>query len=181
MSPGKVRTRERIKAAALELFDEQSYGTTTLQDIADRLGLTKAALYYYFKTKDELLEEISAPFLDGFQRIVTDAEARPHAPDELRTLLLALTTHLLGQRRMVTVLAFDRSVTKHAVKQRMHELTDRTVALLVGPQAQPAQVVRARATIGAIMIPVLSLPAETDGADVAATISAVAGDTLKLE
>lgn len=58
-------TRARIIAVALELFAEQGYEKTSLREIADRLGVTKAALYYHFKTKDDIvhgiIETMSAP------------------------------------------------------------------------------------------------------------------------
>ncbi|MFB6888676.1 TetR/AcrR family transcriptional regulator [Kitasatospora sp. NPDC056327] len=48
-------TRARIVAIALELFSEQGYERTSLREIADRLGVTKAALYYHFKTKEDIV------------------------------------------------------------------------------------------------------------------------------
>ncbi|MGW4892995.1 TetR/AcrR family transcriptional regulator [Kitasatospora sp. NPDC004240] len=51
-------TRARIIAVALELFSEQGYEQTSLREIADRLGVTKAALYYHFKTKDDIVHGI---------------------------------------------------------------------------------------------------------------------------
>lgn len=50
--------RERIIEAAVELFKEKGYMGTRVQDIADKLGFTKAALYYYFRSKEEVLWEI---------------------------------------------------------------------------------------------------------------------------
>ncbi|MFJ9696757.1 TetR/AcrR family transcriptional regulator [Kitasatospora sp. NPDC101183] len=58
-------TRARIIEVALELFSDQGYEQTSLREIADRLGVTKAALYYHFKTKDDIVlgivERMSAP------------------------------------------------------------------------------------------------------------------------
>ncbi|MFN2452513.1 MAG: helix-turn-helix domain-containing protein, partial [Candidatus Dormibacteria bacterium] len=45
-------TRPVILAAALEHFYAQGYEATTLQQLADQLGVTKAALYYHYRTKD---------------------------------------------------------------------------------------------------------------------------------
>src|SRR5215475_13717231 len=45
-------TRERIQSIALELFAEQGYEKTSLREIAERLGVTKAALYYHFRSKE---------------------------------------------------------------------------------------------------------------------------------
>jgi AcrR family transcriptional regulator len=51
-------TRERILDIALELFVTQGYDKTSLRDIAERLGTTKAALYYHFERKQDILLEL---------------------------------------------------------------------------------------------------------------------------
>jgi AcrR family transcriptional regulator len=61
-SPVPVRQRgvtpERILDVALELFNEQGYEKTSLREIAERLGVTKAALYYHFERKEDILLEL---------------------------------------------------------------------------------------------------------------------------
>jgi AcrR family transcriptional regulator len=56
--PHQPSTRERILDIALELFTEQGYDKTSLRDIAERLGTTKAALYYHFERKEDILLEL---------------------------------------------------------------------------------------------------------------------------
>ena len=51
----RADTREPIQSVALELFAEQGYDKTSLREIAERLDVTKAALYYHFKSKEEIL------------------------------------------------------------------------------------------------------------------------------
>ncbi|KPI13576.1 transcriptional regulator, TetR family [Actinobacteria bacterium OK074] len=61
-------TRQRIQDVALELFAEQGYEKTSLREIAERLDVTKAALYYHFKTKEDILisifDDLSKPIGD---------------------------------------------------------------------------------------------------------------------
>jgi AcrR family transcriptional regulator len=52
---GEKSTRERILDVALDLFTEKGYDQTSLREIAEQLGVTKAALYYHFASKDEIL------------------------------------------------------------------------------------------------------------------------------
>ena len=54
-------TRERILAVATELFTEQGYDATSLRQIADRLGFTKAALYYHFQSKEQIFTALLEP------------------------------------------------------------------------------------------------------------------------
>ncbi|HEX4431936.1 MAG TPA: TetR/AcrR family transcriptional regulator [Frankiaceae bacterium] len=51
-------TRERILDIALELFNEQGYDKTSLREIAERLQVTKAALYYHFERKEDILMQL---------------------------------------------------------------------------------------------------------------------------
>lgn len=51
-------TRQRIQDIALEMFAERGYEKTSLREIAERLGVTKAALYYHFKTKEDIVNSI---------------------------------------------------------------------------------------------------------------------------
>lgn len=63
-------TRERIVEVALELFEHQGYAGTSLRDISDRLGVTKAALYYHFPSKEALLEAVLAPALTQVREVL---------------------------------------------------------------------------------------------------------------
>jgi AcrR family transcriptional regulator len=53
--PGASSTRERILDVALDLFTEKGYDKTSLREIAEPLGITKAALYYHFASKEDIL------------------------------------------------------------------------------------------------------------------------------
>ena len=75
-------TRQRIQDVALELFAEQGYEKTSLREIAERLDVTKAALYYHFKTKEEILVSI---FDDLSQPIVELIEWGRQQPQSLET------------------------------------------------------------------------------------------------
>jgi AcrR family transcriptional regulator len=52
-----VTKREAILTTAAQLFLEKSYGRTSLTDVAERLNITKPALYHYFRNKEEILVE----------------------------------------------------------------------------------------------------------------------------
>jgi AcrR family transcriptional regulator len=55
---GSSLTRQRILTAALHLFSTNGFTSTTVRDIARQAGITDAAIYYHFATKDELLREL---------------------------------------------------------------------------------------------------------------------------
>ena len=70
-------TRERIQAVALELFTEQGYEKTSLREIAERLGVTKAALYYHFKSKDEIVTSLVDDRLRRMDELIAWAADQP--------------------------------------------------------------------------------------------------------
>jgi AcrR family transcriptional regulator len=77
----RTDTRARIKEVALELFTEQGYDATSLREIAERLGVTKAALYYHFKSKEEIVESFSADHVAKIESLVAWGHSLPPTPE----------------------------------------------------------------------------------------------------
>jgi AcrR family transcriptional regulator len=73
-------TRERILDVAQELFTAHGYDKTSLRDIADRLEITKAALYYYFERKEDILVELHRRLHTLGEGLLDDLEAAPDGP-----------------------------------------------------------------------------------------------------
>jgi AcrR family transcriptional regulator len=69
-------TRYRIQEVARELFTQKGVQRTSLQDIADRLGITKPALYYHFRSREDLVRSILQPLLDEGEDFVAAHERR---------------------------------------------------------------------------------------------------------
>lgn len=76
-------TKERILEEAAKLFTEKGYEATSVQDIAQALGLSKAALYHHFRSKEEILYEISLKALRGLVRAGEEAMAHPDPEEAL--------------------------------------------------------------------------------------------------
>jgi TetR/AcrR family transcriptional regulator, cholesterol catabolism regulator len=58
MARSHLDKKNKILQAAAILFNDKSYSTTSMQEIADYVGIKKSSLYHYFRNKDELLYEI---------------------------------------------------------------------------------------------------------------------------
>ncbi|MFI7498869.1 TetR/AcrR family transcriptional regulator [Streptomyces sp. NPDC049687] len=71
-------TRQRIQDVALELFAEQGYEKTSLREIAERLEVTKAALYYHFKTKEEIIVGIFTDLTKPIEELIEWGREQPH-------------------------------------------------------------------------------------------------------
>src|SRR6516225_12065711 len=77
-------TRERIQSIALELFAEQGYEKTSLREIAERLGVTKAALYYHFKSKEDIVHSFTDDYFAEIDDLLDWAKDQPRDPGPLR-------------------------------------------------------------------------------------------------
>jgi AcrR family transcriptional regulator len=94
-------TRERILDIALDLFVDQGYDKTSLREIAEAMGFTKAALYYHFASKDEILLALHL----RLHALGSDALRRlgevPAEPEAWGVLLEAMVDELLAQRQLL--------------------------------------------------------------------------------
>jgi AcrR family transcriptional regulator len=70
----RTDTRERILTTAAHLFGEKGFAETSIRDVAEALGVTKAALYYHFSSKDEIYQEIVSLPLAQLREVAM----RPH-------------------------------------------------------------------------------------------------------
>lgn len=76
MTKPPAGTRHRIQEVARDLFAQKGVQRTSLQDIADRLGITKPALYYHFRSREDLVRSILQPLIDEGEAFVADQERR---------------------------------------------------------------------------------------------------------
>jgi AcrR family transcriptional regulator len=72
-------TREQALRVAAELFATRGYEQTSLAEISGRLGITKAALYYHFRSKGDLLRSLVEPFVTDIEALAADLPAEPRA------------------------------------------------------------------------------------------------------
>ena len=77
-------TRSRIVTAAWELFYENGYDETTVDDIVERSGTSKGSFYHYFAGKDALLSSLSTVFDEKYRAL---AETMPPEMDSFQRLI----------------------------------------------------------------------------------------------
>ncbi|MFF5179425.1 TetR/AcrR family transcriptional regulator [Micromonospora sp. NPDC000316] len=104
-------TRERIKAVALELFTEQGYEKTSLREIAERLGVTKAALYYHFKSKDDIVASFVEERLERMDALIAWADDQPANLDTRRTLISRYADSMFGGEQPSVMRFFEQNQT----------------------------------------------------------------------
>jgi AcrR family transcriptional regulator len=101
LSPEATSTRERILDVALDLFTEKGFDGASLREIAERLGVTKAALYYHFASKDDILLALHMRLhAFGKDALVKMTEDEPVGLQVWGALLDEMVGQMLAQRRL---------------------------------------------------------------------------------
>src|SRR5215470_11468661 len=70
-------TRARLRELSLQLFAEQGYEKTSLREIAEHLGVTKAALYYYFKSKEDIVRSLVEDYVADLDELIAWGKTQP--------------------------------------------------------------------------------------------------------
>lgn len=127
---GKLR-KEEIILKALELFSEQGYRETSLQEIADKLGVTRPAFYYYFDSKEEILwsiiERLGFQLLEGAKPIISE-DGNPQ--QELRLILENHVTTLVQNSAAFKVYFNERDSVDKRRSRKLKKGEDEYVHLV---------------------------------------------------
>jgi AcrR family transcriptional regulator len=147
-------TRTRLLDTALELFTQHGVEGTSLQMIADAMGVTKAAVYYHFKTKDEITEAVAEPVLRKLGTIVREAGQLRRRGAQVDYLLAGVVDMVVGHRALAAVFTSDPGVAR-ALERSLHgeeNVKDCLTELLVGTDADPGAEVAAHVALSGIAI-----------------------------
>ncbi|MFI6576956.1 TetR/AcrR family transcriptional regulator [Nocardiopsis sp. NPDC050513] len=142
-------TRAEIREAALELFAEKGFEKTSLREIADRLGVTKAALYYHFPSKDDLLRALVVPFAEEIERVI-DTYGEGPARDPRAVLTDYFDVCVRHRALMLGMLNNLAALARVGLVESVVSWRRRLEAVLVGPGAGAAASVGAVIALGGI-------------------------------
>jgi AcrR family transcriptional regulator len=145
----------RILDAALQLIAEHGVGGTSLQMIADAIGVTKAAVYHQFKTKEQIVIALTERELGSLEEALEAAEAHSHRT-RAREVLLARVIDLAVERRgAASTLQFDPVIVRLlAEHEPFQQFIQRLYGVLVDDAAEDARVSAAMLS-GAIAVGVV--------------------------
>ncbi|XYI03832.1 TetR/AcrR family transcriptional regulator [Sorangium sp. So ce1128] len=105
-------TRARLLNTALKLFSEHGMEGTSLQMIADALGVTKAAVYYHFKTKDEIVEAIVGPRVQELDQILDEALTKRSRSAQIDHTLQGLVDLVVRYRALFGLVNSDPGIRR---------------------------------------------------------------------
>ncbi len=172
-------TRARALSTALDLFSRDGYDGVSMRQVAEELGVTKAALYHHFTSKEEIARELVGSYLDAVEEIVTWAEQTRPDLDELlarwadlvRAQGLQIGKFINANQRLMRELGLVSG-------EGPRRAVDRIAATVVGPEARPELRLQVRMALLAMHMAAIAsegLPLEPDvvfriARDVAASI-----------
>jgi AcrR family transcriptional regulator len=157
MSRPRSDTRERIQEVARELFSQRGVQRTSLQDIAERLGITKPALYYHFSSREELVRSILQPLIDEGERFIAEREKR--GDTDVRELLEGyFDYHYRHRGDLVLVVTELTTLAELGLIDKLLAWRDRLGRLVFGPKPTLAQATRAVIAFGGLQDCCLQFP-----------------------
>jgi AcrR family transcriptional regulator len=148
----------RVVHAALGLFAEHGVGGTSLQMIADEIGVTKAAVYHQFNTKDEIVLAAAEAELARLEAVIRAAEAEPSRTRARDGLVTGIVDLAVDSRRTVGSILSDPVIVGFFAEHEEHrDVMHRLRRLLIGddpgPEARVRTVMLLAAISGAVMHP----------------------------
>lgn len=114
--------RTRVLDAALDLFAANGVSGTSLQMIADAVGITKAAVYHQFRTKEQIVIAVTERELGRLAPALEAAEAYDDGPQARDALLVGVIEMAVRDRRLVRTLQFDPVVVRLLAEHKPFQL-----------------------------------------------------------
>ncbi|WP_369198785.1 TetR/AcrR family transcriptional regulator [Streptomyces djakartensis] len=141
-------TRRRIQDVALELFAEQGYEKTSLREIAEHLDVTKAALYYHFKTKEEILVSIFEDLTQPIEDLIDWGRRQPHTLETKQEIVRRYADTLAQAAPLFRFMHENQATVRElrigdSFKERIRSLRD----IIVDPDADLVDQVRCASAI----------------------------------
>lgn len=124
-SPTGVARRRAIVQAASTVFAARGFSTATVRDIADEAGILSGSLYYYFESKEAIVEEVLVEYLDMMIAGYRAAAEEMAEPDEALRRLMELALHgVANNRQEVMILQNDWAhvASMERIGARQHEI-----------------------------------------------------------
>ncbi|MEV6321934.1 TetR/AcrR family transcriptional regulator [Nocardia sp. NPDC051787] len=158
VSPGGG-TKAAIRDAAVKLFGAKGFEQTSLREVADAVGITKASLYYHYASKLDLLLAIIDPIVDHMRSVVDELDHVQHDAEGIRQVLRTYLRGLIHHRDAGALVVRDTVAIINAMADRYPDLMDASQVLrtwLAGPNATEEAQLRASAALEVIGVALIS-------------------------
>ncbi len=177
----RTDTRARIQRIAVELFTEHGYEGTSLREIAEHLGVTKAALYYHFKSKEDIIGSLVQDYQSQMDALIGWAREHP-GNAETRREILNRYMDIVAERSQVFRMLHQNQAALNTMAAALRTLKNAPIALadqLAGPDASLRERARAMMALGSISVGWMFLADQVpDRDELSQVISGIAGELI---
>ncbi|MGW0250843.1 TetR/AcrR family transcriptional regulator [Nocardia goodfellowii] len=152
-------TKTAIRDAAVELFGSKGFEQTSLREVADAVGITKASLYYHYPSKLDLLVAIVSPIVENMRAVAEDIKTVPYSAEGVRTVLQTYIRGMLRNRDAGALCVRDTVAILNAMAGRypdMFEFGRQLGDWLAGPHPSPEAKLRASAALQVLEVALFS-------------------------
>jgi AcrR family transcriptional regulator len=148
-------TRSRLRELALQLFAEQGYEQTSLREIAERLGVTKAALYYYYKSKEDIVRDLVEDYMAQIDQLIAWGKDQPRSAKTRAEIVRRYLDIIVNGTAVFRLLHQNQAAVSSlaAAKERgelFRERIDALIGLLTEPGAPMHDEIRAASCLMSI-------------------------------
>ena len=133
------RTRQQILETAQRLFTDLGYDATSLQMIADEMGLTKAAVYYHFRAKSDILHAAMQPGIQRLEVLLDEAAAIRGRRARIEHLVDGFVDFLVEHRRYAAMASTDPAAKRNKLDGEKVTLAQRALTVLFGEKPTGAE------------------------------------------
>jgi AcrR family transcriptional regulator len=133
------RTRQQILETAQRLFTEHGYDATSLQMIADEMGLTKAAVYYHFRAKSDILHATIKPGVERLKVLLDEAAAMRGRRARIEHLVDGFVDFLVQHRHYATRAFSDPAAKRNKLDGERNSLAQYALTVLFGENPTGAE------------------------------------------
>lgn len=173
--------RDGLVVAATRLFAERGIHGTSLQQVAEAAGVSKAAIYHHFRTKEQVAEAVLAPALEAIAQIVRTARLHEDRRTQVESVIIGLADQAVRHRDLWAIVLHDTAVERVlAGDSEFAADFAQLPALLNGPRASEERQIRVSVFLSGIVAPALDVSRKI-GDDVARRAIADAGRRLLMD
>ncbi|HET9897759.1 MAG TPA: TetR/AcrR family transcriptional regulator [Streptosporangiaceae bacterium] len=178
-------TRARIQQVAVELFTEHGYEGTSLREIAERLDVTKAALYYHFKSKEDIVTSLVEDYSHKMDQLIAWGREQPRTAQARREIMSRYVDivaegdkvfRMLHQNQAAVSMLASAKSRGELFKERIQFLID----LLTEPGAGLPERVKAAMAIGGISVGWMFFADQSDRHELTEALSTIASEIAEL-
>lgn len=180
--PGQpTDTRQKLLDVAMSLISQHGCANTSLQMIADELGITKAAIYYHFRNRDELLVALMEPMLHQSLEVVEFAERKLTPRTQMEAMVRGFSEIVTKNRSLAAVVIFDSTVRRILQTQpAWDDVIERQLALLMQLESDTTGFLKVTTLFSGLSGAATAAPPDVDDAVLIDELSAIGRRILGL-